>query len=141
MKRFILYVSMLLLIYGCSTNKPFSCFEYDKNYMILFSNPPSSILKNNLKLTKSERTTVKDESCLPINFYVNTCDEIVNKIEISPVALLASKRFANSIDSNLRKKITQCLMDNIEIKVLPLREQEEVKCDSNIVLYLWIKYH
>ncbi len=109
--------------------------------MILFSNPPSSILKNNLKLTKSERTTVKDESYLPINFYVNTCDEIVNKIEISPVALLASKRFANNIDSNLRKKITQCLMDNIEIKVLPLREHEEVKCDSNSVLYLWIKYH
>jgi hypothetical protein len=140
MSRSILYIIVLLLTYGCSANKPFACYEYEKNYKILFNTPPDLIIKENLKLTKSERSILKYESPLPIRYYMNTCDGMVQEVNFTPDSILNRKSFAQDLDGSLRKKVLQCLLENTEIKVLPLREHEEVKCDSNIVIYLWVKY-
>jgi hypothetical protein len=140
MSRSILYIIALLLTYGCSTNKPYACYEYEKNYKILFNTPPDLILKNNLELTKSERSILKYESPLPLDFHMNTCEGVVKKIEFTPEAISLRKTLAQNIDSSFRKKITQCLLSKTEIEIVPLREHEEVKCDSNIVIYLWVKY-
>lgn len=140
MSRSILYIIALVLTYGCSTNKPFACYEYEKNYKILFNTPPNLILKDNLRLTKSERSILKYESPLPIRYHMNTCDGIVQEVKFTPDSILNRKSFAQDVDNKLRKKVLQCLLNKTEIEIIPLREHEEVKCDSNIVIYLWVKY-
>ena len=47
---------------------------------------------------------------------MNTCEGIVKKIEFTPEGISLRRSLADNIDSSFRKKITQCFLENIEIK-------------------------
>ncbi len=137
--KFVLAILILVTIYSCISIKKsneFYCFEYLKNYTVKFSSSPAWIVHKGVEYSKEELTSLKSDSPIGIKYNINTCRGELLDLELIEKNALSHK---DALVASTKQKILEGLKRNFNIDVLPIREGEEVTCDSSLIVYIWVK--
>lgn len=137
--KFVLAILILITVSSCISIKKsneFYCFEYLQNYMVKFSPSPAWIVHKGVEYSKEELISLKSDSPIGIKFNINTCRGELLDLDLIEKNALSHK---DALVDSTKQKILKELKSNFNIEVLPIREGDEVTCDSSLMVYIWVK--
>ncbi len=139
MRLYSLVILLLLFLTSCAVVKKksdFYCYEYKNNYKIRFYPGLSWIVHKGVEYSPMEKKALKSDIPIVIAMDINVCkNKIIDMKFIGENTML----YIGQLQDSTKQKILDGFKKYIRTEVLPIREGEEMECDTNLVVNLWIK--